>query len=880
MSLESGARLGPYEILSPIGAGGMGEVYRACDKRLKRDVALKILPESFASDSERLARFQREAEVLASLNHPNIAQIYGIEESNGTRALVMELVEGEDLSQRIARGPIPIDEALPIARQICEALEAAHEQGIIHRDLKPANIKLRPDGTVKVLDFGLAKLNESPSPVANPSSMSMSPTITSPAMMTGVGVLLGTIAYMSPEQAKGKPADKRSDIWAFGCVLFEMLTGRRAFAGDEVSDVSASILARQPDWTLFPRELSPVLATYIRRCLHKDRKDRIADVQTVRLALQGAFESAPTQTQAPDARRTRKRLVWMTVVVLLTIALALSFVFARPSIPNASEMRVEITTPLTDSPLHFAISPDGNRLVFVASGDGASRLWVRALDATAAQPLAGTENAEYPFWSPDNRSIGFFAGGKLKRVDIGGGPPQALADASAGRGGSWNRDGMILFAESNAGPLLRVSASGGEPSVLTRMGAGHTSHRFPQFLPDGRHFLFFVQGSPEAQGIYFGSLDRGEPRRVEATDTAGLWAPPGRLFSVKQGTLVAQAFDAERGTFTGDRITVADPVAFDGAFNLGGFSVSPAGPIAYRAGGSQRRLLTWFGRDGKPMGTAGELDEGAPQFPELSADGRRLADSRFVQSNSDVWLTDLTRGGRTRFTFDAALDSISLWSPDGKWIAFRSNRKGAYDLYLKASTGAGDEELILQSTHNKAPLSWSADGRYLLYWDLDPKTNYDLWILPMTGERKPSRWLSTPFAESNGQFSPDGRWVAYQSNESGSFEIYVQPFPAASAKWQISTNGGTMPRWGSDGKELFFIGSDARLMAAAVTTSGAMLEAAPPVALFQTRIVGGPGQVNKHQYAVGSDGRFLIVEPAEASGTTPIMLILNWKAAS
>jgi eukaryotic-like serine/threonine-protein kinase len=872
MALATGTRLGVYEIAAPIGAGGMGEVYRARDTNLDRDVAIKILPDPFAHDAERLARFEREARTLASLNHPNIAIIHGLEKADGIRALVMELVEGPTLADRIAQGAIPIDEALPIARQITEALEAAHEQGIVHRDLKPANIKVRPDGTVKVLDFGLAKAFDS----SRALDVSQSPTITSPAMMTGVGILLGTVAYMAPEQARGRPVDRRADIWAFGCVLYEMLAGRRAFAGDDVSDVLASVLAREPDWTLLPRAVSPVLAICITRCLQKDRKQRIGDAQTMRLALEGAFETAPAASPSTVTRRWRERLAWGAVAVLVVIALTLAFLVTRRTAPAAPEMRVEITTPATSSPLHFALSPDGTRLAFVASGNGQPRLWLRALEAVTAQPLPGTENAEYPFWSPDSRSIGFFAGGKLKRIDITGGPPQEVTDAPTGRGGAWNADGSILFAAANAGPLWRVAASGGEATAVTRIEPGHISHRFPWFFPDGRHFLFFVQGA--TQGIYFGSLDRQESRRLVTNDTAGAWAPPNRLLFIRQGTLVATPFDVETGEITGTPTTVANSVSFDILFNLGGFSVSSEGRVAYRIGGAERNQLTWFERDGKPVGTVGGLDGRNVQDPELSSDGRRVAVTSVMPDNQDVWLIDLVRGARTRFTFDAGFDGAPLWSPDGTRIAFRSNRKGAYDLYLKPSSGAGGEELLRESAGNKTPLSWSSNGGFLLFYQVDPKTSFDLWIQPLTGDGTPSPWLSTPFTEAGAQFSPDGRWVAYQSNESGQFEIYVQPFPAASAKWQISTQGGTMPRWRADGRELFFIATDAKLMAAAVTASGTTFETAPPVALFQTRITGG-SQIVKHQYAVAGD-RFLINEPAETSTTAPITLILNWEPRS
>jgi eukaryotic-like serine/threonine-protein kinase len=736
VTLTSGTRLGPYEVVAAIGAGGMGEVYRATDTNLGRQIAIKILPDAFAQDPERVARFEREAKTLASLNHPNIAIIHGLEKSSATYALVMELVEGEDLSQRIARGPIPIDEALPMAKQIAEALEAAHERGIVHRDLKPANIKIRADGTAKVLDFGLAKLNEPNPNVSNdPNALSLSPTITSPALMTGVGVLLGSAAYMSPEQARGRMVDKRSDIWAFGCVLYEMLTGKRAFEDEDVSMTLSKVLQRDPELEAFPVDVPSGVRQTIRLCLRKSQRDRIADIHDVRLALEGAFEAASRGTTPlpPAARGKREPLAWAAVGILLVAALALSFLLARRLPPTAPEMRVEITTPATSSPFHFALSPDGEKLAFVASSGAQPRLWVRALNAVAAQPLAGTENAEYLFWSPDGRSIGFFAGGKLKRVDVGGGPPQALADAPAGRGGAWNRNGTILFAASNAGPLSRVSASGGETAAVTRLGRGHASHRFPHFLSDGRHFLFFVQAGLETQGIYIGSLDGGEPKRLLANDTAAGWAS-GRLLFVRQGALMAAPLDPEKGELTGEPNTVADPVAFDNAFNLGGFSVSAEGRIAYRSGGSDIRTLAWYDRSGKAVGTVGGPDQNTPQYPELSPDGRRLAVTRPVQNNFDVWLIDLVRGGMTRFTFDAASDNAPLWSSDGTRIVFRSNRKGTYDLYAKPSSGAGSEHLIQESALGKGPLSWSSDGRFLLFYVLDPKTVLDLWIQPLTGD--------------------------------------------------------------------------------------------------------------------------------------------------
>jgi len=505
--------------------------------------------------------------------------------------------------------------------------------------------------------------------------------------------------------------------------------------------------------------------------------------------------------------------------------------FRQKPMLEPPEMRVEINTPSTAAPLEFALSPDGRYIVFVASGDGPQRLWLRALDKTEAQPMAGTDGADYPFWSADSRSIGFFAIGKLKRIDIAGGPPQALADTGGLHGGAWNADGTILFNASVTGPLSRIAASGGEPVAVTRLDSPRqTDHRFPQFLPDGRHFLFHALGTPEAAGIYLGSLDGGEPKRLAAADTAGAYLAPGMIAFVRQTTLMAQHLDLKRGELTGDPVSLADPVGSN-ALAFGGFSVSAAGQLAYRGGGALRQLK-WYDRTGKAVGVAGEPDSTILLYPELSPDGGHVALVRNVQSNPDVWLMDLVRGGMTRFTFDPAVDLVPLWSPDGMRIAFVSTRKGPYNLYLKPSSGAGAEELLLETPNNKYAQDWSKDGRFLLYAEADPKTGRDLWALPMTGnDRKPIVVVKTPFEELNGQFSPDGHWVAYETNESGRFEIVVQPFPVPSGKWQVSTGGGIQPRWRADGKELYFIAPDGKLMAASVTAAGVTFAAGTPVAI-------------------------------------------------
>ena len=805
MALTPGTRLGVYEITAPLGEGGMGQVWRATDTTLGRQVAIKILPDAFAADPDRLARFEREAKTLASLNHPHIAQIYGFERGpaeagrhmgtdvvsgfSRTCALVMELVEGEDLSQRIARGAIPLDEALPIAKQIAEALEAAHEQGIIHRDLKPANVKVRPDGTVKVLDFGLAKAMDRGSGIRDQGSGGAAnlATITTPAM-TQAGMILGTAAYMSPEQARGKAVDKRTDIWAFGVVLYEMLTGRRAFPGDNLTDTLAAVVRAEPDWSVIPRDVSPTLLAFLKRSLQKDPKQRVSDIHDMRLAMEGAFDSAVAQAPAiSPSSSSRGRLPWMAALAaaaLMIVALAVPawrYLRATPALVPP-ETRLDIVTPNTDSPTSFALSPDGRQIVYVAS----SRLWLRFLSTTTAQPLPGTEGATYPFWSPDSRSVGFFADSKLKRIDLIGGSPQTVAPANAARGGTWNADGVMLFATIASRQVFRVPASGGPPVEVTTQDLG--SRGFPSFLPDGRHFLLFQQGA--TPGIYMATLDAPEIHRLTEADAAGVYLPggasgeggPGRadlsavadakveasgeggwLLWVRGGTLMAQRLDLDAAALTGLQVSLADRMLVDTNLGVTAVSASAGGLVAYRAGTFGRRQLAWFDRSGKALGLLGAADENNLQFPSLSPGGERAVVSRTVQTNQDLWLLDAAR--TSRFTFDAASDRNPIWAPDGGRIAFISSRKGQFDLYLKSASGTGTEELLVESAEVKVATDWSDDGRFLLFYRVDPQTDRDLWVLPMEGDRTPWVFLKTPFDERNASLSPDGRWVAYQSNE-------------------------------------------------------------------------------------------------------------------
>jgi len=879
MPLPAGTCLGPYEILSALGAGGMGEVYKARDTRLDRIVALKILPETLAGDPQFRDRFDREARTISQLDHPHICALYDIGNQNGVSFLVMQYLEGETLESRLKKGALPLDQALKIAIEIASALDRAHRAGIVHRDLKPGNIMLTQTGA-KLLDFGLAKS----SPVVASTGLSMLPT-TPPAAMTAQGTILGTFQYMAPEQLEGQDADPRTDIFAFGGVLYEMVTGTKAFNGRSHASLISAILKDEPPPISHVRPLAPpVLDRVVKKCLAKDPEARWHSAHDLHDELTWIAE-APSQVAlaTPAAPARHARLAWTLVAVTGLVGVALSipaFMYLRERPANAPEMRLEINTPATSQPLHFALSPDGSRLVFVASANGVQQLWVRSLATTAAQPLAGTDGAEYPFWSPDNRSIGFFAAGKLKRIDLAGGPPQIVADAASGRGGAWSDDGTILFAPTPASPLFRVPAAGGQPVAVTRLDLPRQgSHRLPQFLPDKRHFLFFSQGNPAAQGIYLGSLDDNVVTRLTPADTAGAYAEPGLLVFLQQSTLVSRTLNLGSGTLTGDSVAIAEGVSDDGAFNLGGFSTSMVGRIAYRSGGALRRQLTWLDRTGKTSGVIGEVDASALIGPELSSDGRHVAVIRTVQGNTDIWQLDALRSGATRVTFDASTDQWGIFSPDGGRIAFSSFRNGIADLFVKTTSGTGSDEPILQSADTKSPVDWSPDGRFVLFMTTDPRTGWDLWAVPMTGDHKPFAVANTPFDERGGQFSPDGRWVAYQSNESGRFEIYVQPFPVAGGKSQVSTAGGIDPRWRRDGREIFFMAPDDTLMAAPIRTTGSSFEAGSAVGLFHVRRVTG-GMANfKQQYAVSRDGRFLFNVPVDDPSAVPITLILNWKPA-
>ena len=886
MALSAGSRLGPYEITALIGKGSMGEVYRATDTKLKRQVAIKVLPDSLADDPEWLARFQREAEVLASLNHPNIAVIYGREDASGAKALVMELVEGPTLADRIAQGAIPIDEALPLAKQIADALEAAHDQGIVHRDLKPGNIKVRDDGTVKVLDFGLAKATERASggDSVTGTNASILPTVAPQAPTTGMGMILGTPSYMSPEQARGKTVDRRADIWAFGAVLFEMLTGTRPFDDDDVSMILSRVLQREPDLALLPPDVPARVRQTIRLCLRKDPKQRVGDIRDVRLAFEGAFE-----TESSHLVLSKRHDPWPWIAVAgLVVLIAVLSIPALQHVREAppAETRTEIVTPPTDDAAAFALSPDGRQVVFAATGEGGPRLWLRSLAGATAQPLPGTERGSYPFWSPDGRSIGFFTAAALKRLDLSGGTPQTLASVLSLHGGAWSSDGVILFTPTVSSGLMRIAATGGEPTVVTKLDPGQTSHRWPNFLPDDRRFLFYARGGPNVAGIYLGSLDGNGVRRLTPADSAGAYLPSGWLVWTRAGTLVAQRLDVDRAILIGEPVTVATGVAADSSINASAVAVSASGLMAYRAGGN-RRQLTWFDRLGTAHGVFGAPDDANLSEGRLSPDGSRVVAVRELLNNSDLWLLDGARV--SRLTFGQGTDGWPVWSPDGGQVAFFTTRTGRGDLYLKV-LGEERDELLVTSDELKVATGWSPDGRYLLYSARDAQAgDFDLWVLPMTGSRTPSIILKTSFNEFEGVFSPDGRWIAYTSDESGTFEAYVRPFvpstgagAGASGPWQVSAGGGLHPVWSQDGKELFYVheeGGRIMMMATPIAIVGSRLDPGAPVALFAPRIYGGVRAGLARQYDVASDGRFL-VNTVVGEPSAAIMLVQHWQPPS
>ena len=875
----------------------MGEVYRAKDTRLDRTVAIKVLPAHVAERPEARQRFEREARAVSSLNHPHICSLFDIGHQEGMDYLVMEYLEGETLAARLAGGLLPPELVLRYAIEMADALSQAHSQGVFHRDLKPGNIMLIKSGA-KLLDFGLAKLR-GPEKVVAAGSLTVSPAPGS--TLTVEGTILGTFQYMAPEQLEGKETDGRADIFAFGAVLHEMATGRKAFEGDSTASLIAAILSFHPPpvSTLQPvtgRTYGPALDRVVRKCLAKNPDDRWQTARDLASelewiaeagALPGPEKAAADAKAVPARRRIRERLAWPVATAAIMVALFLAVAYFRRALPETRPIRFFISPPeKTTLAGSIAVSPDGKQLAFVTTSPGGSTsLWVRPFESLDAGALPGTEGAMHPFWSPDNRFLGFFAEGKLKKIRVEGGPPQTLCEVFDARGGTWSRDGVIVLSPNPGDRLYRIAETGGAPTPVTTLDPSRqeNSHQWPHFLPDGRHFLYLVwSGQADARGIYIGSLDSKETKRLLGTDWGVAYArgpsERGYLFFLRGKTLMGQAFDAKEGRIRGEPFPVAEQVWYDETVpGLASFSVSENGVLAYRSGGIRTRQLVWFDRAGRPLGSVGP--PGAYRDPWLSPDEKRMALARIdpQTGTQDIWLFELSRGVTSRFTFHPSDDATPLWSPDGSRIIFSSSRDGAPNLYQKVSSGAGSEEALLKSDVSKYPTGWSGNGRYIVYANWDPKTKWDLWVLPMFGEQKQKSYLQTEFDTFQAQFSPDGRWIAYASNESNPrYEVYVQPFPLSSGKWQISSNGGAQPSWRRDGKELFYLAPDRRLMAVEVKT-GSTFEPGTPKALFQTQVTGLVDARN--HYVVSGDGqRFLVNTIVQEASSSPITVVVNWTA--
>jgi serine/threonine protein kinase/Tol biopolymer transport system component len=865
----------------------MGEVYRSKDTRLDRIVAIKVLP-SELSTPELRQRFEQEARAISNLSHPNICALYDIGHQDGVDFLVLEYLEGETLESRLRRGPLPLEQVFRYASEIADALNKAHRQGITHRDLKPGNIMLTKSGA-KLLDFGLAKLRTQPTPVA----AGLMEKTAENTKLTADGVLLGTFQYMAPEQLEGTETDARTDIFALGCVMYEIATGRAAFAGKTKASLIAAILASEPTPITSLQPLTPTaLERVVKTCLAKDPDERFQSAHDVKLELKWIAE-AGWQADVPASviarHKRRERIAWIATAVVTLAALVFAFGYSQRTPSEERLLRSFILPPekttfvtagLQSGPV--AVSPDGQRLAFTAEdSSGKHLLWVRPLDSLSAQPLAGTEGASFPFWSPDSRYLGFFAGEKLKKVDGAGGPVLTLCDAPNGRGGSWSRDGIIIFTPATYAPLLRVSDAGGATTPATKLDESRSeaSHRWPYFLPDGRHFLYLARSIPSVnsqQAIYAGALDSPEKKLILDAESNAAYSPPGYLIFWRDGNLMAQRFDAKRLELTGTAFPIAEDVQYIWNRSEAIFSLSQNGILTYQGGdvGGMTRLV-WHDRSGKQLGLVGD-----PDFlfgPRLSPDGRRLAVTVFARRNRtpSIWLYELSRGVRTRFTFDVAAAGNPVWSPDGSRVVFASARKRQNDLYVKPSSGTSDEELLLGGEEDKIPRSWSSDGRFIAYEQLDTKGKHTIWILPLSGDRKPFPFRQTQFDELDPQFSPDGRWIAYYSTESGTFDVYIAPFPGPGGKFQVSTGGGITPSWRRDGKELFFLTLDGELMAVDVKSKGSTLETGAVRQLFQTHRV----TVSGPQYDFPANAERFIVASAGEGDSSPITLVVNWTAA-
>jgi Tol biopolymer transport system component len=893
MALSAGTRLGSYEILAPLGAGGMGEVYQASDTKLGRQVAIKVLPDEVAADPERLARFEREARLLAFLNHPNVAQVYGFESATtpgGSSAhfLAMELVEGEDLAARLKRGAIPVDEAIEVAKQIAEGLEEAHEKGIVHRDLKPANVRLTPDGKVKVLDFGLARAHAVDSASGSTPDLSRSPTLAHTGTLAGA--ILGTAAYMSPEQARGRPVDKRTDIWAFGVVLLEMLTGRNAFSDSTVSDTLASVLKSAPDFAALPPEVPRNVRRVLERCLRKDPKDRTRDIGDVLLDLSGSTEAPDSGPREERAVGRRAAVRWLALGAAIGGALVAALLWTQgwrtTSRRPTRTIRLEAAAPAgTRLERGLALSPDGSALAVVArDAQGQTAVWIRSLEALEARRLPGTEGARLPFWSPDGRSVGFFANGYLLAVDLVGGAPRRIAetnqDSADARGGAWSPHGTIVFGPSFTGPLFRVVADGSQsPEPTTTLEEGHGTHRFPHFLPDGRHFVFYASpGSGVEPGeLRLGKLGSLETRRLVEASSAAVYLPTGHLVFARGTTILGRPFDVDRLEFVGDPVSIGIEIPTGSSISgLRSISASADGTLAYRADPSSATDLVWVDREGRDLGRLGGQD--AWQLaPRISPDGRRILVGQYGVGSANLgnlWMLDAKRGVGTPLTFDVADDSFAIWSPDGRRAVFsRAKSQNSYGLYLLTVDAPQDAKELAASETSAwlAPNCWTTDGTQVLFERRGTATGSDIIIVGASGGVAPREWLATPFNETGADVSPDDHWVAYASDIGGSFNVFVKPLEGPGTPWQVSAEGGTSPRWSPRGGELFYRSPANEIMAVSVSASDSRFSSGAPTRLFAAGI-----DDQQRDYDVTPDGqRFLLARGADTADA-PLIVVLGF----
>jgi Tol biopolymer transport system component len=872
-----------YRIQAKIGAGGMGEVYRATDTRLNRDVAIKVLPEAFAADATRMVRLEREAKVLASLSHPNIATIYGLEKSNNTLALVMELVEGPTLAERIKRGPLPLEEALPIAKQIAEGLEYAHERGIIHRDLKPSNVKVTPDGQVKVLDFGLAKALQGES---SEEELQNSPTVS--AVATRMGVLLGTAAYMSPEQARGKRVDRRADIWAFGCVLYEMVIAQGAFAGETTSDILACVIRAEPDWSLLPGSIPLRIRELLHRCLQKDPKQRLRDIGDARIAVEEVLSGAPQEAGtlhggAASLPVWRRTMPWISgILVALVVGIGVWELHPRPEAGQI--VHFSFGPPEGDSLVFrfgwtpLAISRDGTEVVFLARHAGTPQLYVRRMERLESEPLAGTDNADNPFFSPDGKWVGFFADGKLKKVSVVGGAPVTLCDAPAGATGAWAPDDSIIFALSTWSGLMRVPAEGGTPQPFTRLDTskGEKTHHGPEILPGGKAVVY-ASASPDGRqwdwAIAVATLKTGEVKTLPIRSGYGYvrYVPGGYLAFERQDGLFVVPFDLQRLEVTGSPFPILQEQ---------GFAFSETGSLAYVPRGATLGNLAWVDRKGvvEPLGTPTRNYGGRVQ---LSPDGKHVVLVIETEGSYDVWTYELAHGTLTRFTLGDGDSVAPTWSADGRRIAFSKYKGGNISMVAGAVDGSVIEETLLPAQTRTMisfiqPASWSPDGRFLVYGQIRGG-KHEIWVLPLEGERKPRALLANQFDNGGASFSPDGKYLAYVSNETGRNELYVMPFGNGTGKWQISTGGAdAAPVWGRDGKQLFYRGNG-NIMDVDVRTQPVFTASTPRVIVPAKAIVNLRSGDGMDNFEVSPDGqRFLIHQQSAGSKAPQIHVVLNW----